>query len=408
MESIPDTQVRWLFLDFDSYFASCEQQAQPELRGKPVGVVPLFADTTCCLTASYQAKKYGVKTGTLVADAKILCPGIRLVLARPDLYTLYHRLIVEAVGTCLPVDAVLSIDEMIGELKGSQRELPNALALVDKMKTTLRQRVGEYLTCSVGLAPNRFLAKVASERRKPNGVTVIRKIDLPQSLYELELEDLPGIGPRMHERLTRHGIQSVKALCGLPVPEMRRLWGGVGGERFCQWLRGEDVVLPETVHRSLGHQHVLEPEFRTREGAWVIAKKLLIKAAARLRKEGYYTKRLSLFVHFLGGSGGWGKEQKLEETHDTLVLLAHLRRMWQDLPRGTPLRIGVTLLDLIAQNRHQLPLFENPARENLGPAMDQINARYGKETISVGTPSRASGTVPTRISFQRVPDLEEY
>src|SRR5712664_3875392 len=97
MVSAPFDLLRWLFLDFDYYFASCEQQARPDLRGKPVGVVPLLAETTCCLAASYQAKKYGVKTGTLVADARVICPGMVFVQARHDLYTLYHKTIIEAV-----------------------------------------------------------------------------------------------------------------------------------------------------------------------------------------------------------------------------------------------------------------------------------------------------------------------
>ena len=164
--------IHWLFLDLDSYFASCEQQARPDLRGKPVGVVPMMAETTCCLAASREAKKRGIKTGTRVADARLLCPEITFVVARHDLYTLYHKTIVEAVESCLPIDSVLSIDEMICDLKGSQRELAHALALADKIKTTLRERVGDFLTCSIGLAANRFLAKVASDMNKPNGLTV--------------------------------------------------------------------------------------------------------------------------------------------------------------------------------------------------------------------------------------------
>jgi len=404
----PSGPIRWLFLDLDSYFASCEQQARPDLRGKPVGVVPLMAETTVCLAASREAKKYGVKTGTLVAEARIRCPGITLVIARHDLYTLYHKTIVEAVETCLPVDSILSIDEMICELRGSERELPKALALADKIKTTLRQRVGETLTCSIGLATNRFLAKVASDMNKPNGLTILRAEDLPDALYPLKLRDFPGIGPRMERRLLDHGISSVKELCGLSMERMSEVWGGVVGERFYRWLRGEDVELEETVHRSLGHQHVLEPEFRTALGAWMVTKKLLVKAAVRLRKEGNYARRLSLGMHFTGGHY-WSKDIKLEETQDTLVLLSALRKLWALLPKGTPFRTGVTLFDLVPKNRHQLSLLVNPSRENLGEAMDRLNAKYGKGTVSVGGLMEQNQTgVPTRISFNRVPDLEEF
>lgn len=399
--------VRWLFFDLDSYFASCEQQARPDLRGKPVGVIPLMAETTVCLAASREAKKFGVKTGTMVAEARVRCPGITFVIARHDLYTLYHKTIVEAVEGCVPVNSILSIDEMICELTGSQRELTQAMALADKIKTTLRQRVGETLTCSIGLASNRYLAKVASDMNKPNGLTILRVSDLPVALYPLKLRDFPGVGPRMEERLLVHGISSVRELCGLPVERMVEVWGGILGERFHHWLRGEDVELADTVHRSLGHEHVLEPEFRTNQGAWMVTKKLLVKAAVRLRKENNYAKRLSLNVSFTGGSS-WAKDVKLDETQDTLALLSALRQLWTLLPQGTPFRTGVTLSDLIPKDRHQLSLLVNPSRENLGDAMDRINAKYGKGTVSVGGLFQHSGSAPTRIAFHRVPDLEEF
>src|SRR5438105_174470 len=104
--------LNWLFVDLNSYFASVEQQDRVELRGRPVGVVPMLADTTCCIAASYEAKAHGVKTGTIVADAKHMCPNIVLVEARHEIYVEYHHRIVEAVETCLPVTAVMSIDEM--------------------------------------------------------------------------------------------------------------------------------------------------------------------------------------------------------------------------------------------------------------------------------------------------------
>ncbi len=105
-------RLNWLFVDMNSYFASVEQDTRPELRGRPVAIVPMMADTTCCLAASYEAKAFGVKTGISVADAKQLCPGLVLVEARHELYVQYHHRIIEAVESCLPVTAVLSVDEM--------------------------------------------------------------------------------------------------------------------------------------------------------------------------------------------------------------------------------------------------------------------------------------------------------
>src|ERR1700685_287234 len=116
-----DPRLRWLFLDLNSYFASVEQELRPELRDRPMAVVPLLADTTCCIAASYEAKSYGVRTGTQVGEAKRLCPGIVLVEARHELYVDYHHRVVEAVESCLPVTSVMSIDEMACRLLGREQ-----------------------------------------------------------------------------------------------------------------------------------------------------------------------------------------------------------------------------------------------------------------------------------------------
>ena len=134
--------MNWLFVDLNSYFASVEQQVRPELRGRPVGVVPMMADTTVCIAASYEAKAFGVRTGTVVADARRMCPDIVFVEGRHELYTEYHHRIVEAVESCLPVTAVLSIDEMACRLMGRERPLLAAMELGRKVKARILERVG--------------------------------------------------------------------------------------------------------------------------------------------------------------------------------------------------------------------------------------------------------------------------
>ena len=400
-------QMGWLFLDLNSFFASCEQQEHPELRGKPIGVVPMIVDTTCCLAASYEAKAFGIKTGTLVREARARCSKMQFVVADHEVYTRYNRKVVAVVESCLPVDAVLSIDEMICRLSGSQQELPNALALAERIKDKIRKEVGVCLTSSIGIAPNRFLAKLASDMKKPDGLTVLHKADLPQSLCGLKLRDLCGIGHQMEIRLNEQGIHSLQELCMLSRQEMHAIWGGIGGDRYYLWLRGEEVNLPPAQHRSMGHQHVLEPELRNREGVWMVIKKLLVKAAVRLRKEGYYTGRVTAHIAFMGDLS-WQEDVKLEPTQDTLKLLNALRSIWPSIKKEVPFRVGVTFSDLITRERYQLPLFENPHREDLGPAMDKINSKYGKETISIGAPHQFPQALPPRIAFRRIPELEEF
>src|ERR1700739_4957694 len=210
-----DPCLNWLFVDLNSYFASVEQQDRPELRGKAVGVVPMMADTTCCMAASYEAKAHGVRTGTIVADAKKMCPSIVLVEARHEIYVDYHHRVVEAVESCLPVTAVLSIDEMACRLMGRERPLLAALELGRRVKSRIHERVGPLLRSSVGLATNRYLAKIASDMEKPDGLIALPLDILPEALSQLTLRDLPGIGARTEKRLNAKGIHAMDQLLAL-------------------------------------------------------------------------------------------------------------------------------------------------------------------------------------------------
>jgi DNA polymerase-4 len=271
-DGLQDSGLNWLFVDLNSYFASVEQEVRPDLRGRPVGVVPMKADTTVCIAASYEAKVFGVRTGTMVADAKRMCPDLVLVEARHELYVDYHHRIVEAVESCLPVTAVLSIDEMACRLMGRERPLLAALELGQRVKVAIREKVGPMLRSSVGLATNRYLAKVASDMEKPDGLVALPLDILPEALGLLTLRDLPGIGARTEKRLNEKGIRTMEELLALDCEKAGELWGSVWGERLWHWLRGQDFDMADTEHlKSLSHQHVLAPEMRSPEKAWAVA-----------------------------------------------------------------------------------------------------------------------------------------
>ena len=152
--------LRSLLVDFNSYFASVEQQAEPRFRGRPIGVVPMLADTTVCIAASVEAKTFGVKTGTKLAEARKLCPEIEFVIARHELYIDYHHRAVGVVDSVVPVRAVLSIDEMDCELTGRFRDRDRALDLARKAKAAISSQVGECLRTSIGIGPNTFIAAI--------------------------------------------------------------------------------------------------------------------------------------------------------------------------------------------------------------------------------------------------------
>jgi DNA polymerase IV len=423
----PGPALNWLFVDLNSYFASVEQETRPELRGRPVAVVPMMADTTVCIAASYEAKAFGVKTGTVVADAKRLCPEIILVEARHELYVDYHRRVVEAVESCLPVTAVLSIDEMACRLMGRERPLLAALELGRKVKVRIREHAGQALRSSVGLATNRYLAKVASDMEKPNGLVALPLDILPEALRQLTLRDLPGIGARTEKRLNARGIHTVNELLALGCEQSGELWGSVWGERLWHWLRGEDFDMSETEHlKSISHQHVLAPEMRSAEKAWAVAHKLLHKAAMRLRAADLWASSIGLAVGFAVPRSdstpvsrfgvparGWHAEIKLSECLDNPTLIAALRRLWESQPSGTqfdnPYFISVVLGGLVPDRLHSLNLFDGledeQSRTRLLAAMDALNNKYGMSTLAPATMLTAFKAAPTRIAFHSIPDL---
>ncbi|QHS52438.1 DNA polymerase [Edaphobacter sp. 12200R-103] len=425
----PD-RFQFLHIDLNSFFASVEQQLHPEYRGKPVAVVPTTADTTCCIAASYEAKAVGVRTGTQVGEAKKMCPGIILIEGSHTEYAKYSAAISEAVELVCPVSHHPSIDEMVCELMGREQEPPRARRIALDIKQSIYKNVGEALRCSIGMAPNRYLAKIASDMQKPDGLIGLLPSQLPRALEHLDLRDLPGVGARTEARLKAQGIQTMPQLLALDHKQMHHLWNSVWGDRIYHWLRGGDTgddgaPVGSELQKSLGHSHVMAPEFRNDEGAWAIANKLLHKAAMRLRMEKFYAGSLSLTIRYqltreqaermrskrhTSGirQSGWGMEAKFRHCQDTLTLLEAMRGIWQQRPQGEecrrPFFVGVTLRNLIPENEYQEELFGDEGnRAQLSQTMDRLNLKYGHTTLHFGSMLPARESAPTRIAFTQIP-----
>jgi DNA polymerase-4 len=403
--------LRALFVDFNSFFASVEQQEQPALRGRPMVVLPVMTNSTCCIAATYEAKRFGIKTGTKVGEARKRCPGLVLVEARPSLYVEYHHRLIAAVDSCVPVTRVLSIDEMSCALRGPWRERETALQLARTIKARIAATVGECLRSSIGIAPNGFLAKTASDMQKPDGLVVLDEGDLPESLFRLELRDFCGIGASRETRLHACGIRTVEQLCRAPKEALRRAWNGIEGDRIYALLRGEEVERPTSDRCTVGHSHVLEPKCRTLPLAEAVLHRLLQKAAARLRALGYLAGGLAVSVQFLGHER-WGDEMSFLETQDTLDFIRVFGLLWQRRPSSPPppLAVGVTLFHLAAAHNvtPNLPQLESSRLgKTLDQAMDKLNQCYGRNTVYFGGAQPALDSAPTRIAFTHIPEMEK-
>jgi DNA polymerase IV len=398
--------LRSLLVDFNSYFASVEQQVEPRLRGRPVGVVPMLADTTVCIAASIEAKRFGVKTGTKVGDARHLCPGIEFVIARHEIYIEYHHRAVAVVDSIVPVRAVLSIDEMDCELTGRWREPARALDTAHRVKAALAAQVGECLRTSIGIGPNTFIAKTASDLVKPDGLVVIEQHELPDRLFDLEVRALSGIGKQMEKRLARHRIHTVRDLAARSKDELRAIWGGVGGEIMYERLRGEEQHERANDTSSISHSSVLGPERRNPEDAFAVLNRLAQKAAMRLRKAGYYAGRVAVDVKYLDGSH-WHDEMRLVDTQDTVTFLHALEKLWAARPRDrrTILRVGMAYSDFVPESAHTGTLFATEDKSKaLYAALDSLNARFGKQAVYFAGAHKARDRSGLHIAFNHIPD----
>lgn len=413
--------LRFLFLDLNSYFASVEQQLKPDLRGEPVIVVPVMTDATCAIAASYEAKAFGIKTGTNVGEAKRICPRLKIVEADHKLYVEFHHRIHAAMEECLPAPIVASIDEFGGELLANERSPEQARRIALAIKAKLKERVGHHVRASIGIAPNRYLAKVACDMQKPDGLTVLEARDIDRRLRMLSLRDLPGIGPNMEVRLHRAGVHNMNDLLALAPKHMRSIWGSVGGEILYHRLRGVEIADPPTTKSTVGHSHVLAPKWRPEPMAFMVAQRLTLKAGSRLRREDHLARAMDLSVRLENGAG-YGFRVQFEPSCDNHRFLHALRSMWEDLQREVkPVglkKVSVTLHGLVAAQAQQPTLFtamdagnpQRPARlATLSRAMDAVNAKYGRDTVVMGFLPRESTLFSgTKVAFSRVPQVEEF
>lgn len=412
--------LRWLYVDFNSYFASVEQQLNPALRGRPVIVVPVASDSTCAIAASYEAKAYGIKTGTAVYEAKKMCPDLVCVMGHHDVYTQFHEKLLAEIEQHIHVDAVCSIDEAACRLMNNETTPARVTEIARSIKHGIAKNVGEYIRCSIGVAPNKYLAKVATDLQKPDGFTILHPDDLPQRLFGLSLRDLPGIGHNMEKRLRQQGITSVEQIFNYPPKHLRAVWGSIWGEKMWYLLRGIELPEEKNDRRSIGHSHVLAPELRPPDQAYQVAKRLTVKCASRLRRMAYHAEHISLSVRIENGPR-LAAALPVAAADDNFSFLALLDTLWaamlQETGQKRIKKVSVTLSGLVenSQLHHQGDLFAAPAtaaqqkNSTLSAVMDRLNRKFGKDTVSLGMlPAQGRSFSGTKIAFTRIPDMEEF
>lgn len=357
-----------LFIDFDSFYASVEQQDNPEYRGKPVIVVPVVSDYTCAIAASYQAKRLGVKTGTRVKTAKEKIPGLFVCGARPKRYVEVHNQIVEILSQHFKKIQVLSIDEMACEIDEDDDFDCEMIAAL--LKLDIQEKLGEHITCSIGVAQNVFLSKVAADMDKPNGFTALGQ-KAQEQLKTLGLTDLPGIAEKMEARLNKSRIKTVEDLFNTEELKLKKAWGSIIGARWYHMIRGSlqcDYGLSDNeIPKSFGHTHVLPPDKRDDAGSFEVFEALLFKGLERLNKHRIGAKRVSIYLSWRNTEtkrrGTYKKSSpiaiaSMDYTYWSMIA----NELWKQLPpldlRAIPLLVGIRFTRTMKQEDINLQLFD--------------------------------------------------
>jgi DNA polymerase-4 len=419
----PPQGLGWLYVDFNSYFASVEQQLDPRLRGRPVAVIPVETESTCAIAASYEAKAFGIRTGTPVHEARKLCPDLICVLGRHEHYVEFHERILDEIDRHIPISQVCSIDEMACRLMRNEAAVARVTEIAAAIKSGIARNIGEYVRCSIGVASNKYLAKVATDLQKPDGFTVLQPDNMQERLLTLSLRDLPGIGANMERRLNDAGIRDMAALLSLQPKHMRAVWGSIWGEKMWYYLRGYDLPDEKTETGSIGHSHVLSPELRPPAAAHQVARRLTAKAAARMRRMGYFAGKFTLSVRLENGPG-LAAEAAFDPAQDSFIFLKWTDDLWADVMREVGPRRRIKKVSVVMHGLKkpedltvQGDLFaaaakaEGPSKgDKISRAVDELNQKFGRDTVTFGMTAKQSRSTftGTKIAFTRIPDMEEF
>ena len=376
-----------LHIDMNAYFASVEQKSNPNLRGKPIVVCGDPTSRTAVAAASYEAKSLGVKAGMPLPEAERLCPGVVFIQGSPEKYYSTTVRIVDILKEYTPLVELFSVDEAFLDLTGTNHLLGSPYQIAVSLKERIRNQIG--LTSSIGIAPNKLLAKLASDMEKPDGLVEIQPECVTSLLENLAITDLCGIGEKMQVHLNRMGIRTCGQLGRFPVDLLVKRFGVIG-RSLHNMGRGidESPVMPydhEEPVKSMGHSHTLRKDTYDISEVGRYLLKLSEMVGRRLRQEGYAGRTVFLVIRYADYSTH-SKQKTLEYFIDNgkeifktaSFLLKHF-----DVSKGVRL-IGVSLSNL---SRHGQTSFL-PQEERatfLTRAMDQINDRFGEFTVTWAT-----------------------
>lgn len=410
-DQVNDATPQTMHIDLNSAFATIEQQANPLLRGKPIGVCSYTTPGGIILAASYEAKALGIGTGTSVRDAKRICPNIFVMMPDPDKYyyvnSLLYRLLYSYTSDLVP----LSIDEFVIDFGSSRKVHTKSLENIAKeIKRRIHYEIGDWVRVNIGIGTNRFLAKTAAGLHKPNGLDVITHTNLRDIYASLELRDLCGINYRMEARLNTCGIYSpVEFLDASEEILHKRVYKSIEGFRWHKRLRGWEVDGVTYGRKSYGNDYAIYLATDKKRELAQMLMKLCEKTGRRLRKDGYLARGAHLWLYYADGTY-WhhGKKQR-GVLYSTNEIFLEIMRIFNKQPEVKAVsKLGVSVYSIEPTTPEQMELFETTAtkQRQVASAVDNINDTYGEFSIIPALMMKMENTIIKRVPFGASKDLK--
>jgi DNA polymerase-4 len=368
----------------DAFFISVEQRDNPSLQGKPAAVCGSLSRSVVT-SATYEARPYGIRAGMSVQEAKRKCPQLILVEGDHSKYTETAARIFSILKDYTPLVEVASIDEAYLDITESLLLFKSPLLIAQSIKARIRE--GEQLTCSIGIAPNKLLAKLGSRLKKPDGLVIIPEGEVQGILKDLPVSKLNGIGPKLTEALNSIGIFTCGQLGRFPVSILTQRFGVIG-ERLHEMGLGLDdsLVIPfdeEEDAKSISHSVTLEEDTSDPKILNKVLLQLSERVSKRMRKEGFYGSRVAITVRY-SDFFTFSKQKTLSRwINSGNEIFQHASGIFESISHPKSIRLLGVGVSLLKKEWCQMDLFEKrDKKDNLLKAMDRVNERFGDWTLT--------------------------
>ena len=404
-----------IYVDMNSFFASCEQQEHEELRGKPIGVITHPSAYACVIAPSVEAKKFGIKTGMRLPDCKLLCPEMIPVLARPFIYRQYHIKIMDVLRSYCDEVVAKSIDEAVMDMRSYKYVYPDLSILAKRIKIDIAKSCGDFVKCSIGIAPNAFLAKLATEIQKHDGLIEITPENIDDYLANMKLTDLPGVARANEKRLITIGIRNPLEMRHSSEPLLRKAFGGVVGNYWYRRLHFMEVDSVNNPYRAMSTARMVSGKQRMNpQSLESLFVSLCTRLEQRMVKQECFCKELHFYIRYID-KPTWETKVKLGDyTQDSIEIRNYLKDKMSvfeehnhySLFNNKVQHMGITVSNFLHGRREQFNLFDNKINKDIARAtMYNIKDRYSRDIVRRASETISPHEMRDAIGFGSVKDF---